>query len=249
MKNKHLLLKMTALAVVTVSFSWAQNTKQLTRDQVSVIKKKLVAVLNALGDAPKGYRSDEKNESFNLPTEYYESEGSANLLYAGAHREYSFKTDEDEQKAMMDKIKAAQAKGDIQEVVRLSQEMQSTAMKAASSAETNPPIRIDVYFNRGENETIDPDGVLAEGTGFIALKSKQGENEGNERIRIFFDPVSLKDTKTLSKVDFNQGESVGSKKPSATTVKYVTVEFVGPEAAVETWAKKVSTKTILAQVD
>ena len=249
MKRK--LHRITIVAIVVAgSAGWAQNAKPLTRDEVATVKKKLVAVLNALGDAPKGYRSDERNESFTLPTEFYESEGSANLLYSGAHREYSFKTSEDEQKAMMDKIRAAQAKGDMQEVMRLSQEMQSKAMQAATSAEENPPIRIDVNFNRGDSETIDPDGVLFEGTGFIALKSKQGENEGNERVRIFFDPVTLKSTKTLSKVDFNQAQGTDTKKiASKTAVKYISVELVGPTSAVETWAKKLNTKTVLSQVD
>ncbi|MBI4428141.1 MAG: hypothetical protein HY562_03395 [Ignavibacteriales bacterium] len=242
-----LIWKFMVVVLGSLSTVWAQEAKQLTRDEVAGIKKKLVAVLGALGDAPQGYRSETKNESFSLPTEYYESEGSANLLYAGAHRDYSFKTAEDEQKTMMEKIKAAQAKGDMQEVVRLSQEMQSKVMQTAASAEANPPIRIDVYFNRGENETIDPDGVLFEGMGFIALKSVQGENEGNTRVRVYFDPSSLKDTKTLSRIDFNQGQ--GAKKSSKTSVKYVTVEFVGPIVPVETWAKKLNTKTVLSQVD
>ncbi len=249
MKNKNLSWKLATLLIVSVGLCWSQDAKQLTRDQVSTIKKKLVATFNALGEAPKGYRSDEKNESYGLPTEYYESEGSPNLLYANAHRDYTFKTAEDDQKAMTEKIRAAQAKGDMQEVMRLSQEMQSKVMQMAASAESNPPIRVDIYFNRSETETIDPDAVLFEGSGFIALKSKQGENEGNERVRIYFDPITLKETKALSKVEFTQDESGSGKKFSPTTVKYITVEFSGPITSVEAWAKKANTKVILSQIN
>lgn len=241
------------LVVVTLfvgSEGFARQSKQLSRDEVAVIKKKLVAVLNALGTAPKGYRSEESNENYNLPTEVYQQpDGSMNLVNPSAHRDYEFKTAEDEQKEMTNKLRAAQAKGDMQEVMRLSQEMQQKMLAASAYADSTKPVRIDVYFNRSENETIDPDAVLFEGAGMIALKFKEGESEGNERIRMFFDPVTLKNTKELSKVDLNQGEGSRGKISSKTAVKYITVEMEGPITLVETWAKKFNTKTILSQID
>ena len=246
------LSKLAFSFLLVSSISAAQQAK-LNRDDVASFKKKLVAVLNALGQAPQGYKSETSKENYNLPTETWMSEGSYNLANGSAHREYSANPwTEEDQKQYSTKVQAAQAKGDMNEVVRLSQEMQQKAYQAAAAAQENPPIRVEVLLNSGGGETIDPDAVVMEGPGFIALRSKEGMSEGSERVRIYCDPVSLKDTKSLSKVEMEQGDGEGSasrKITSKTAVKFITIQMEGQIDKIEPWVKKISPKSVLAQID
>ena len=63
--HRFILFCALSLAVCCTSSTRAQDEKSLTRDEVSVIKKKMVAVLDALGQ-PAGYSLEHDN--FNLPT-------------------------------------------------------------------------------------------------------------------------------------------------------------------------------------
>jgi hypothetical protein len=47
----------------------AAEPNMLTRDEVGALKKKLIAVVNAMGQPPSGYVKED--EQFNLPTEVY----------------------------------------------------------------------------------------------------------------------------------------------------------------------------------
>lgn len=230
----------------------AQENNPLTRDEVSVIKKKLQAVFDALGQAPLGYSKE--NENFSLPTEAYKNSKSGLWQPIGASAERNFGTqkkaeqeNQDLQKDYQKKILEAQAKGDYQEIARLSQEMQKTASeKQLKTVEASKePIRVDIRFNGNPGATIDPDAVLFEHPGVIALKSDDQSTPGKERINIYYDPVSLKDTKQLSRVDMKMPED-GSKNRVA--VLNVTVELYGPLKEIEPWAKKFDSLKILAQI-
>jgi hypothetical protein len=80
--------------------------------------------------------------------------------------------------------------------------------------------------------------------GVIALKSNV-EN-GSERIAIYFDPVALKDTKQLSRVDLKMPEDGVAKR---TLVLSVTIDVTGPVAEIEPWVKNVDSKKVLSQID
>ena len=229
-----------------------QEEKMLTRDEVSVIKKKLVAILGALGTA-KGY--DIENEHFNLPTDAYPS-GQGNLYYpvnASAARRYGTqksaeKSAQDLQKEYQKKMLEAQAKGDYQTMAKLAQEMQQKAgeqqLKGAEQAKE--PIDVDVQLNSNPGATIDPDAVLFEKAGLIAVKSIDESNAGKERIWIYFDPVNLKDTKQLSRVDLKLPDGGVAKR---NIVLNATIELQGPTADVEALAKQVDTHAVLGQID
>jgi hypothetical protein len=228
----------------------AQDEKSLTRDDVSVIKKKLVAVLEALGQ-PAGYSLE--HENFNLPTEVYKSstEGRYNLIGASAERKFGTqkKTEEeskDIQKEYQKKMAEAQAKGDYAAMSKLAMEMQQKvgAMQVKATDAQKDPIQVDVELNHNPGAVIDPDAVVFEHPGVIALKSNV-EN-GAERIDIYFDPVSLKDTKQLSRVDLKQPEGGVAKK---TLVLTAVIDVTGPTAEIEPWVKKVDVKKVLAQID
>ncbi len=249
------MLRSLSLLLIPVLFlarggARAQDEKSLTRDEVSVIKKKLVAVLESLGQ-PAGYSLE--HEDFNLPTEAYKNSNSGryNLTYASANRKFGTqkKTEEeskDIQKEYQKKVAEAQAKGDYAAMSKLAMEMQQKAgqMQLKATETQKEPIEVSVQLNSNPGAVIDPDAVVFEHPGVIALKSNV--ESGTERIDIYFDPVSLKETKQLSRVDLKKPEEGVTRR---TLVMSVAVEVSGPAAEIEPWVKKVDSKKVLSQID
>lgn len=231
----------------------AQNETPLTRDEVAGIKKKLVNVLDALGQPPSGYATD--RESFNLPTEVYKVKdgglfqpvnASVDCMYGSEKK--TEKSGSDFKKEYEKKIADAQAKGDVQAMANLAQELQKKAgeLQLKAIGERKDPISVSVHTNSNSDATIDPDAVAFERPGLIALKSKVEDSDEKVRVTIYFDPVSLKETKQLSKVDLKMPEKGTNSK---TTLFNVTIEMQGPTTEVETWAKKIDSNKVLAQID
>jgi hypothetical protein len=246
-----------SLIVILVSLflgiAVAQNSVPYTRDEVATLKKKLVGALDAVGQPPAGYTKEKEN--FNLPTEasknsdnglFYPAYGSGDRTF-GADKSAE-KSQKDLEKEYQKKIAEAQAKGDYAAMGTIAQEMQkkSGELQLKKMEASKVPIEIRISINSNGGEAIDPDGVLFERTGLIALKEKSEGNEEKSRVRIFFDPVNLKDTKQLSKVDMKMPEK-GVK--SKTAVYNITMEFDGPTAEIEAWAKKIESGKVLAQID
>jgi hypothetical protein len=240
-------------AALFVGIAVAQNSVPYTRDEVSTLKKKLVSALDAVGQAPTGYAKEREN--FNLPTDasknhdsglFYPAYGSGSRTF-GADKSAE-KSEKDLQKDYEKKIAEAQAKGDYQAIAKLAQEMQQKAgqMQLKKIEGKKVPIEIHININSNSGEAIDPDAVLFERTGVIALKEKSDGDEEKSRVRVFFDPVNLKDTKQLSKVDMKIPEKGVSSK---TSVYNITIEFNGPTTEIEAWAKKIESGKVLAQID
>lgn len=244
-----------ALAIVLL-FLWearAEDENPLTRDEVAVIKKKLVAAFDALGQPPEGYAVG--SEHFNLPTEAYKnkSKGLYYLLSPSADRNYETgkqaeKTGKDLEKEYQKKMLDAQAKGDYQTMTKLAQEMQQKMATAQSKAigGHKEPIAVSVRFNANPGATIDPDAVVFERTGVIALKFVSDPSSEKMRIAVYMDPVALKDTKQLSRVDLKQPQDGVAKR---TLIMSATIELSGPSSDVEAWAKRIDTKKVLAQLE
>jgi hypothetical protein len=241
-----------AALCVTATLAPAQGQKSLTRDEVASLKKKLVAVFESLGQAPSGYSME--HESYNLPTEAYFKSGTTkyNLTNASASREFgSSKSAEsaskDLEKEYKKKMMEAQAKGDYQEMSKLAQDMQKKMGELSLKTEEGKkePIHVNIGLNNGGGETIDPDAVVHEQGGVIALKALDATPERG-RVTIYFDPVSLKDTKQLSKVALNYPEDGVTQR---TIVLHATISFEGPAAEIAAWAKRVDYKKVLAQID
>ena len=245
-----LSLLVLTLIVLQPGSARAQNEIPLTRDEVSVIKKKLVAVFDALGQ-PAGYSIEHDN--YNLPTEAYKNTGTGkyNLISASADRRFgtqkqSEQESQDLQKEYQKKMAEAQAKGDYAAMSKLAMEMQQKAgqMQLKATEGQKEPVEVYVHFNSNPGAVIDPDAVVFEHPGVIALKSNV--ESGKERIAVYFDPVSLKDTKQLSRVDLKQPEGGVDRR---TLVLSATVEVSGPAAEIEPWVKKADTKKVLSQID
>ena len=244
-----------ASAFVLVVAAHAQTENSLTRDEVSVVKKKLVAVADALGEPPQGYAKTE--ESFSLPTEasvtgqagrFNPVDGSANLKFGSASEKKGKKTGEDLQKDYQKKILEEQSKGDYQLMAQLSKEMAQKASKASLEAieGQKEPILASISFSSNSNQTIDPDAVLFESPGVIALKFSGGVDEAKGRVIIYFDPVNLKNSKTLSAVNLKEPDGGVTKK---NVVKNIVIELSGPNTDIQAWAKRISAKKVLAQID
>ena len=245
-----------ALAVSIVSAGGlARQQESLTRDEVSVIKKKLVAVTESLGQPPEGYAKTQ--ERYDLPTEAYPTDkaGTYYLIGPGASLQFGSsaqKSSEADQQALQKeyqkKLAEAQAKGDYETMAKLGQEMQQKAgkMQMGLIEGAKEPIDVSIRFNSNPGTTIDPDGVLFEGTGFIALKLEVNSQGDKGCVAIYFDPVNLKDTKQLSRVDLKTPEK-GIKK--RTGILNAAVELSGPLAEIDKWARRVDTKKVLAQID
>jgi hypothetical protein len=224
------------------------QTEPLTRDEVASLKRKLQATLDALGKAPEGYVKE--SENFYLPTEaskissggYYPLTPSVSFKFGSGDK--SKKSEKDLEKEFKKKFAEAQAKGDVQEMMRLSQEMQKKMgeMQMDAIAAEKEPIDLSIAFNSSASETIDPDGVVFESPGVIGLKQS---DDDKIRVTILFDPVALKDTKTLSRVDLSLPEEGTKNKAS---VFNVSIQLNGPEQEVTEWIKRIATAKVLSQI-
>lgn len=250
---KQRLIITMAFMVASLTLASAQNETPLLRDEVASTKKKLTAVLDALGQPPAGYSKE--REDFNLPTEAYkvQESGLFSPMHCSVSRTYGSrkkteKSNADMGKEYQKKMMEAQAKGDVQTMTKLAQELQQKAasMQLNAMEGEKEPIEIHIQFNSDPGVTIDPDAVVFERTGVIALKEKDDGTEEKGSVRIYVDPVALKDTKQLSRVDMKlPGKGTSSK----TAVFNVILELRGPMDVVETWAKSVETAKILSQID
>ena len=253
-------LKLVVLAVLISltlpSWGTASEDAQLTRDEVTVIKRKLMAVSDALGQPPAGYAKED--ESYNLPTEaskmeqagtFYPLHASAHFKFGGGAEKKAKKSQKELEAEYKKKMMEAQVKGDYQEMSKIAQEMQQKAGQAQIEAENakKEPIEISLQFNSNPGQAIDPDAVVFEKPGVIALKFKISGDEEKVRIAVYCDPVHLKETKTLSRVDLSDKQNKGVTKK--TTVQNATIELTGPAAVVEAWAKGIATSKVLSQID
>jgi len=253
---KKILFAALALAVLAPCAAVAgDNSEALKRDDVAVIKKKLNTVLDAMGLPPAGFAK--QKDDFNLPTEVSTDKGKLLSAQASVSREFAIKGVKDAEAAAkqtgMDyqkKLLEAQAKGDYQEMSRLAQEMNQKTGEAGlagmqAQEDKKLPIDVRVFLNRWESKSIDPDLVVVEKPGVLGLKTEQGdEGDPRETVTLYFQPVTLKDTKDLSQFEIKTG-AVKSK----TGVCTIVIELEGPAADVEAWAKRVSTDKVLALVD
>jgi len=230
------------------------SSTALTRDEVTVVKRKLQAIQAALGAAPNGY--EKASENFNLPTDYstgdetkhtyYPVNGTVTMKYDGGTAKLGQQAQAsltDLQKQMSD----AMAKGDYETVAKVQQQMvqQSSAMQSqAITASQKGELNANVTLNEGGGNGIDPDAVLFEKPGVLALKTADNGNAGQEHVTVYFDPVGLKETKTLSSVTLRSTPT--AKKVAALNAA---VDLTGPTAVVEGWAKKIDTGAVLAQLD
>jgi hypothetical protein len=232
----------------------AADPNMLTRDEVGALKKKLIAVVNAMGQPPKGYAKDD--EQFNLPTEVYKKGNtekyewvtpSMTSRFSGEGEKKAKKSGEEFQKEYEKKVAEAIAKGNYEEMGKLAEEMQKKAGEAQLAAVEGRkvPIEIRIMLNTYQTQTLDSDMIVLEKPGVIGLIVDY-KDENKNRLIVCFDPVTLKETKTLSRMELKQPDDGVSEK---TAVLNATIEIVGPASEIKAWAKKINVGAVLAQIE
>lgn len=266
-----ILLAIVLLSPMMEGKAQTREESPLTRDEVVAIKKKVIAVFDAAGQPPEGYVM---KEFFGLPTDVSVKPGSGKfrLLQVHAWRRFGDKAEKARKDAeqvrkddaqrrqkeqgekMREKMREAMAKNDGGATMRqLSLEMQQLPFSEAEQQETpapKQPSEIHIAFNQNARRAIDPDLILFEKPGVIAFKGTAREGlayTGREPpfVEIYFDPVSLKNSKQLSKVEFKEPQDGVGKKDA---MLFITIELSGPLADIEAWAKRVNVNSVLAQI-
>lgn len=243
--NKVLLLAMLlALFVPTALLADGGDDDPVARDEALAIKNNVRAALEALGAPPTGYAKAE--EDFDLPTSMGFDKAAHRFWLSESGGEFTFTnglSGEQMGQEFQKKIMAAQAKGDYAEIQRLSTELQQ-GMAAAMGAEMSK-VMVKVALNRRVHQEIDPEGVIWEAPGALAMRV-EGEEPGKALVMIAFDPKALADTKSLSLVSL--GETLNPSSATKTAVRTVVIEMRGPEATVVEWAKTVDKGKLLGLV-
>ena len=100
-------------------------------------------------------------------------------------------------------------------------------------------------LNTYQTQTLDSDMIVLEKPGVIGLIVDY-KDENKNRLIVCFDPVTLKETKTLSRMELKQPDDGVSEK---TAVLNATIEIVGPASEIKAWAKKINVGAVLAQIE
>ena len=240
------------LILVCANLAFAQETG-LTRNEVAGIKQKLVTVQKALGGDPVGYTLE--SEDFNLPTDFNPAEaGKFWPITSSVSLRFGDKVSKDGQasaeQAAADfqaKYAAAIASGDYGAMEKMMEEMQAVSQQAAAAAMApqKQPMSVHVQFNMGGGTAIDPDAVVFEKSGVIAIR-KKNLNDEHGTLWLYIDPVALKDTTRLSRIDMKTPNDGVTKK---TGVFNITIQVDGTLSDVEAWAQKMDTDSMLSVID
>jgi hypothetical protein len=242
------------LALVVCSTAAAQDTS-LTRAEVAAVKAKLVTVLEAMGEDPEGYIKDAP-EDFSLPTDFNPTQqpgkfwpitSAITLRFTDRGIEEAQANAEKAAQDFQAKYAAAMASGDANALMTMNQQMmqmQAAAM-AATSMQPKQDMTVYVQFNMSPFAGIDPDAVVFEAPGVIALRETT-DSDGSGRVVAYYDPVALAKTETLSKVELRTPDDGVTNK---TGVYNVTITLNGTVADAEAWAKTFDSGQVLSVVD
>lgn len=241
------------LVLSFVSVAIAEDTS-LDRDEVAAIKKKLVTVQQAMGGDPDGYVKE--SEDFNLPTDFNPAKAgkfwpitsSISLRYTDRASKEGAANAKKTAEEIQAKYLAAVASGDDEAMGKVMEEMMTmnqVAAEAAINPQKKEPMTVYVQFNMNPYAGIDPDAVVFERPGVIALRDTNVSDDKG-RVLVYLDPVALKETKKLSKVELRTPDDGVSKRAG---VFNVTVQLDGTVADIEAWAQEFDTAAMLAVVD
>jgi len=238
----------TALCLLLLTFTSAvAQDNNLNRAEVGTIKNKLVAVRQALGGDPAGFALE--SEDYDLPTNFNPAgKGKYWALTSNVYLNYTDKAVQDFQ------ANSEQAAADFQAKYMAAvmsgneaamQAAMAGMMQASNPAEAKQDMTINVQFNMNPMAGIDPDGVLFEKPGVIALKDYDVANESGQLV-VYFDPVKLRETETLSRVDLSLPQSGVDNRVGVYNVE---ITLRGAVADIEAVAQGMNTDAVLAVID
>ena len=215
------------------------TTVQFMRDDLTSLKKNLETAIAAIPEPKAPY--SKANQNWNLPGYTCQDKSGMRPIDVSYTAEYntegaSQKLAQEYQKQLM----AAEAKGDYESVMKITQEMQSRVMSQASATQGLSEIQIRVDANTAGSGTIDPDAVMRDGEGFIALRNSK-DGSGNEQVSIWFDPVALKNAHQLASFDMNGDYRVDSKL----ALWSIEVSLSGPASFLDDMVKNIDAAKVL----
>jgi len=237
------------LAMFLVATAGAQETN-LTRSEVTAIKAKIVTVQQAMGGDPSGYLKE--SEDFDLPTNSNPAQGGKYWpITSGVSLRYGDKGTAEAQANMekaaaefQSKMATAVASGNVAEITRMSEEITRMQAAAMAPAERKEPMNVYVRLNQNPTVGIDPDAVVLEKPGVIVLRDK-GQGEKGD-VTVYIDPVALKATEELSKIELRTASDGVTNK---TGVYHVVIQLNGTLADTEAWAKTFDFAAMLGVID
>jgi hypothetical protein len=246
------LARAALLTLIFAATAAAQDNTSLTRSEVTAIRAKLVTVQQAMGADPSGYLKE--SEDFNLPTDFNPAAGGKfwpitsgiSLRYKDRASTEGAAAAEKAAEEFQTKYTAAVASGNIEALTKLTEEMQqlqAAAMVPASAQKK--PMQVYVQLNQNPSVGIDPEAVVLERAGVIALREKKvSSDEGS--VTVYIDPVALRAPQDLAKVELRTAnDGVNSK----TGVYHVVIQLNGTVADLESWVKRFDYDAILGVID
>ena len=241
------------LALLLATAAGAQETS-LTRSEVAAIKAKIVAVQQAMGADPAGYLKD--SEDFNLPTDFNPSQGGkywpitsgVTLRYQDRASTEGTANAEKAAEEFQAKYAAALASGDAAAITKMVDEMTriQTAAMAAAAAPRKENMQVYVQLNQNPTVGIDPDAVVLEKPGVIALRDGDNSSSGRGNVTVYVDPVALRATQELAKFELRTDHNGVSNRIG---VYHVVIQLNGTMADAEAWAQTFNYNAILGVID
>ena len=237
------------LAVFLVATAGAQETN-LTRSEVAALKAKIVTVQQAMGGEPAGYLKE--SEDFDLPTDANRAQGGKYWpITSGVSLRYGDKGTAEAEAKMekaaeeyQTKMAAAVASGNFAEITRMSEELTRMQAAAMAPAEKKEPMNVYVRLNQNPTVGIDPDAVVLERPGVIVLRDKGQDEKGD--VTVYIDPVALKATEELSKIELRTASDGVTNK---TGVFHVVIQLNGTLADAEAWVQTFDFGAMLGVID
>jgi hypothetical protein len=239
-----------ALALLLSATAFAQSTS-LTRTEVAAIKAKLVTVQQAMGADPSGYLKEE--EDFNLPTDANPAQGGKfwpitsglTLRYTDRASAEGTANAEKAAEEFQAKYAAAAASGNVEALTKVIEDMQRVQAAAMAPAVKKEDMQVYVQFNQNPTVGIDPDAVVLEQPGVIALREKRASSEEGS-VTVYIDPVALKATQELSKIELRTAQDGVSNK---TGIFHIVIQTNGTVADLESWVKGFDFDAMLGVID
>ncbi len=122
------------------------------------------------------------------------------------------------------------------------QRLQAVAMTPAVKKEN---MQVYVQFNQNPSVGIDPDAVVLEQAGVIALRSKRGSDDRGD-VTVYLDPVALRATQELSKIELRTADTGVSNK---TGLYHIVIQLNGSVTDAEAWVKNFNFAPMLGVID
>lgn len=235
------------LTLVLAATALGQGTS-LLRSEVAALKTKLVTVQQAMGADPAGYLKE--SEDFNLPTDpnpaqagkFWPLSSGISLSYTDRAAVEAAANAKKAAEEFQAKYAAAIASGNADAITKMIEEM--TRLQAEAATPKKEDMTVYVQFNMNPIVGIDPDAVVLEQPGVIALRDNVSGEKGE--VTVYLDPVALKATEELSKIEFRTAEDGVANK---TGVFHIVIQLNGAVADIESWVKRFDFKTMLGVID